>query len=133
MTSILPRRRVVFPGLIDWLDNPWLFGERNAMRLEENVTKDAYVLRAELPGFDPGEHIHVTAEAGMLTITAEREADPEGPEHSEFRYGTFCRSVSLPERADTAKISARYVDGILEVTVPIEQPGKPVEIKVGKG
>jgi HSP20 family protein len=131
MTSMMPRGRAFFPGLTDWMDNPWPF-QRNLVRIEETVEGEEYIVRAELPGFDPKEHIHVTTEGTLLTISAERESRLKESGQSEFRYGSFSRTVSLPEGADTSKIAASYTDGILEVTVPIEkrEPGKPVQIKV---
>lgn len=132
MTSMLPRGRTLFPGLIDWLESPWPFGERNLVRVEERVEDGNFIVRAELPGFDPKEHIHVSTEGGLLTISAERESGTKETGHSEFRYGKFSRTVSLPGGADTTKITAKYADGILEVTVPVHlrEPGKTVDIRV---
>ncbi|MFD4196899.1 Hsp20/alpha crystallin family protein [Amycolatopsis thermoflava] len=134
MTSLLPRSRV-FPNIIDWIENPWPFGEHNLVRIEESVDEGAYVVRAELPGFDPEKQVHVTAQHGLLTIAAEREARTKENGRSEFRYGSFSRTVSLPAGADTEKITAKYTDGILEVTVPIQErkTEKPVEVAVDKG
>jgi HSP20 family molecular chaperone IbpA len=134
MASLFPHPRKPFPGLAEWFDNPWPFGERNLIRIEESTGEGRYVVRAELPGFDPEKHIHVSTEGGLLTISAEREAETKEKGHSEFRYGSFNRTVSLPAGADTTKITAKYTDGILEVAVPIEEQeaGKPVEIKIAK-
>lgn len=71
------------------------------------------------------------AERGLLTIAARREAKMQEKGRSEFHYGSFQRTVSLPEGANTAKITAKYHDGVLEVTVPYEQD-KQVEIEVTK-
>ncbi|WP_027946031.1 Hsp20/alpha crystallin family protein [Amycolatopsis taiwanensis] len=132
MTSMLPRGRTLFPGLIDWLESPWPFGERNLVRVEERVGDGNYIVRAELPGFDPNEHIHVSTEGGVLTIDAERESSTKEAAHSEFRYGKFHRAVSLPEGADTTKITAKYTDGILEITIPVQlhEHGKTVDVRV---
>lgn len=134
MSSILPRNRTLFPSLIDWLDTRLPFGERNPMRIEERMEDGKYLVRAELPGLDPDKNIHVTTEGGLLTITAERESRVQQAGHSEFRYGSFSRTVSLPEGADPNGITARYTNGILEVTVPVERraPAKPVEITVSQ-
>ena len=133
MTSLIPRTRTVFPGLAEWFDVAWPFAEHNLVRVEETVDGGKYTVRAELPGFDPEKGIHVTAERGLLTIAAEREAKTEEKGHSEFHYGSFRRTVTLPAGADTTKITASYTDGILEVTVPYQetQQGKQVEIEVG--
>jgi HSP20 family molecular chaperone IbpA len=133
MASLLPRTRNPFPGLAEWFDNPWPFRERNLVRIEDSIGEGRYVVRAELPGFDP-EKIHVIAEGGLLTVSAERESETTEKGRSEFRYGSFSRTVSLPAGADVTKITAKYTDGILEVAVPIEEQeaGKPVEIEIAK-
>ena len=134
MTSMVPHSRALLPGLIDWLETPWPF-ERNLVRIEERMENGNYIVRAELPGFDPKENIHVTAEGRLLTISAERESRAKETGHSEFHYGRFTRTVSLPEGADPTKITADYTNGILEVTIPVQQrePGKTIEIEVGRG
>ncbi|KAA9160207.1 Hsp20 family protein [Amycolatopsis acidicola] len=134
MSSIVPRGRTALPMLAEWFESAWPFTEHSPMRIEEAVEEGKYVLRAELPGFDPDKGIRVTAEGGLLTVEAEREAKTEEKGRSEFRYGSFRRTVSLPRGADTSKIAAKYTDGILEVTVPYaeEKPGKQVEIEVTK-
>jgi len=134
MTSLLPRSRTLIPGLTEWFEGSWPFGEHNLVRIEESVEEGRYLVRAELPGFDPEKNIHVTADGGLLTISAEREAETNEKGRSEFRYGLFARTVSLPAGTDASKITATYTDGILEVTVPFEEhkAGKPVEIEIGK-
>ncbi|MEU6645461.1 Hsp20/alpha crystallin family protein [Saccharomonospora sp. NPDC046836] len=134
MASLQPRYRSVFPNIADWLGGSWLFGERNPVRIEESMGEGKYLVRAELPGFDPARQIHVAAESGLLTISAERESETTEQGRSEFRYGSFSRSVSLPAGADTDHITATYANGILEVAVPIErqEPPKTVQIKVNK-
>ncbi|WIY00363.1 Hsp20/alpha crystallin family protein [Amycolatopsis mongoliensis] len=130
MTSLLPRTRTMFPGLTEWFDAAWPFGERNLVRIEEVAAEGEYVVRAELPGFDPEKDVHVAAENGMLTISAERQARKEEKGRSEFRYGSFSRTVALPRGAETAKIAATYHDGILEVKVPVAQTEATGQIEI---
>ncbi|MER6663903.1 Hsp20/alpha crystallin family protein [Amycolatopsis keratiniphila] len=134
MTSLVSSPRLALPSLAAWLENPWPFAEHNPVRIEESTEDGNYVVRAELPGFDPDKGISVTAHNGLLTIHAEREAKSAEHGRSEFYYGRFSRTVSLPPGAETAKISAKYSDGILEVSVPHkEEPqDKQVKIQVGK-
>ena len=85
------------------------------------VTKDGdVVIRAELPGVKQ-EDVDITLHDNVLTISGERRVEEEeergGYHIRERRYGSFRRSVSLPEGIDESKISARYEDGVLEVTV----------------
>ena len=85
------------------------------------LTKDSdLVIRAELPGVKQ-EDVDISLHDNVLTISGERrdEQDEErgGYHIRERRYGSFSRSVALPEGIDESKISARYEDGVLEVTV----------------
>lgn len=130
MTSLVPRARSLLPTLAEWFDETWPFGEHNIVRIEESVTDRSYTVRAELPGFDPKKDVHVTTDGGLLTISAEREAKSESKGHTEFRYGSFSRTVSLPSGCDTKKIAAKYVDGILEVSMPFKEKAQSKQTEV---
>jgi HSP20 family protein len=134
MNSLVTSPRSAFPALTAWLENPWPFSGTNAMRIEESTQDGRYVVRAELPGFDSDKHIAVTAHGGLLTITADRQARESGNGRSEFSYGTFSRTMALPAGADSSAITAKYTDGILEVSMPhAEHPSdKHVTIQVAK-
>ncbi|WP_127784145.1 Hsp20/alpha crystallin family protein [Rhodococcus sp. X156] len=133
MTSLAPTQRML-PSLAAWLESPWLDSEFKPVRIEERSKDGSYVVRAELPGFDPENNISVTAQDGVLTISAERQESHSDNDRSEFSYGSFRRSIALPQGADTAKISATYQDGILEITMPhdTEPREKKVKIEVKK-
>jgi HSP20 family molecular chaperone IbpA len=64
----------------------------------------------------------VTVSQGVLTISAHRQEETEGKHRSEFRYGAFARSVTLPEGADPEHIRASYDRGVLEVVVGLKDP-----------
>ena len=78
------------------------------------------VVRAELPGVRQ-EDVDITFHNGVLTISGERKAEEEkegsGYYVRERRYGSFRRSLALPEGTDESKINARFQDGVLEVRV----------------
>ena len=78
------------------------------------------VVRAELPGVKQ-EDVDVTFHNGVLTITGERKAEEQkegsGYYVRERRYGSFRRSMTLPQGTDESKIHARFQDGVLEVRV----------------
>jgi HSP20 family molecular chaperone IbpA len=69
----------------------------------------------------PEKDIEITAGGRTLTIHAERREATKEAHRSEFRYGSFTRSVALPDQADTEHITATYDKGILEVRVPVPE------------
>jgi HSP20 family protein len=93
---------------------------------------DDVVLRFDLPGIDP-ESIDLTVDQHVLTIRAERQAQPmDGAEvlASERPHGTFTRRVFLGDTLDTNGISAEYHNGVLELTIPVSERAKPRKIEV---
>jgi HSP20 family molecular chaperone IbpA len=117
--------RALFPGLVDWLESPWAgppqFTAAQSFRVEEVARDNRYVIRAELPGLDPENDIEVTVDGRILTIRAERCRQDNGPDRSEFRYGSLTRLVRLPDTVDAKDVTARYERGILEVSVPARE------------
>ena len=93
------------------------------IRVEEVIDGDALVVRAELPGIDPDKDVDVSITEGELHLRARREEKIEYKDRSsyrsEFRYGSFSRSVPLPEGTTQDDVTATYKDGVLEVRVPI--------------
>src|SRR5215831_16985230 len=123
MSTLTRRDRLgPFMDVFGWLEPPWtiLRPAFHPMRVEDYVEDGSYVLRAELPGVDPEKDIEVTVSKGVLTISAQRQEETEGKHRSEFRYGAFARSVTLPERADEDRIRASYDRGVLEVVVNLK-------------
>lgn len=112
----------------------WLAGEVAGLptiRVEEYVEDGKLVVHAELPGVDPDKDVEVTVHDGLLDIQAERREEEKGKGHSEFRYGTFRRVLTLPVGVAEKDITATYRDGILEVRVPVgkaEAPAKRVRV-----
>ncbi|WP_127475405.1 Hsp20/alpha crystallin family protein [Sulfurivermis fontis] len=94
---------------------------------------DCFLIRADVPGVDP-KAIEVHAENGMLTIKGERESEKkeekEGYKRVERVYGSFFRRFSLPDTADTDKITAKSNNGVLEVRVPKHERVQPRKITV---
>ncbi|MGW3044848.1 Hsp20/alpha crystallin family protein [Kitasatospora sp. NPDC001159] len=104
------------------------------IRVEEFEEAGAYVVRAELPGIDPGKDVEITVEGGVLTVRAERTEERKEKQRSEFRYGSFTRSVRLPERVNEQDITATYDKGVLTVKAPmgrVERQPRRVEVSSG--
>ena len=140
MSTLLRRDpKTVFPDLVDWFEAPFLtlrpyLGQ--PIRVEEYVEGDHYMIRAELAGIDPDKDIEITVGSGYLTISAERSDKIETKHRSEFRYGSFSRTLGLPANADEDAITASYRDGILMISVGLKTEQKPsakkIEIVTGK-
>jgi HSP20 family protein len=129
----LPVRRQPRSWLPDWSDFwsdlwtgfPSLAAMRpsHLIRLEDEVQDGHYLLRAELPGIDPAKDVDITVRDGQLTIKAERSETKETKGRSEFCYGSFTRSVTLPAGASEEDIKATYDKGILTVDVALPERG----------
>jgi HSP20 family protein len=119
MPTLLPR---LFGDVSDWFETEFPLRAGHLIRVEDRLTDNEYVLRAELAGVDPDKDVQIRSANGVLTIHAERREAEQGLNRSEFRYGMLHRSVRLPANADEEHISAKYTNGILEVTVPLTAP-----------
>jgi HSP20 family protein len=101
-------------------------------RVDVRHRDDALVIRADLPGVRQ-EDVEVDVEAGALRIRGERrEEHQEGEGQSkrtEVAYGSFMRTIPLPEGADVDKATAHFSNGVLEVHVPVqERRGRRIEV-----
>lgn len=116
----LPELSEFFAGITPFASLRPIF-ERNLMRIEDEVSEEHYELRAEIPGIDPAGDVHITVTDGQLTVKAERTERVDINSRSEFSYGSFLRTVTLPAGADEEAITASYDRGILTVRVPLSQ------------
>jgi len=110
-----PFRRFLEGDLDSWL------------RVEEYHEGNVLVVKAEVPGINPDTDVDITLTGNQLHIGVRREEKSEHKSkqgyHSEFRYGTFSRSVTLPGGVRQEDVQAAYHDGVLEVRVPLpEEP-----------
>lgn len=105
----------------------------NWLALDVHETADAYTVETDLPGVNP-ENINVTLHENMLTISAETKREERSDNNiiSERRYGSFQRSVRLPNLVDADKVEAHYENGVLRLTLPKSETAKPRQIEVRK-
>jgi HSP20 family protein len=120
-------RRPFWPELSDlvagfpsWASLRPPFGN-HLIRVEDELKDGNYELRAEIPGVDPDKDVDITVRDGLLTIKAQRSEKKESNGRSEFSYGSFLRTVTLPTGADEDAIKASYDKGILTVSVPVTE------------
>ncbi|HEY2502967.1 MAG TPA: Hsp20/alpha crystallin family protein [Mycobacterium sp.] len=119
--SLLPEFSEFFAAFPSFAGIRPMFDTR-LMRLEDETKDGRYEVRAEIPGIDPAKDVDITVRDGQLTIKAERSEKKEFDGRSEFSYGSFVRTVSLPAGADEDDIKATYDKGILAVSVGISEP-----------
>jgi HSP20 family protein len=102
-----------------------------AMDVVENT--DEFVVKATVPGINP-EDLDVSYTGDTLTIKGEikdEKVDEKSQYHlRERRYGSFCRSVTLPNRINADKIDANFENGILTLHLPKAEEVKPKRISI---
>src|SRR4051794_8991509 len=96
-------------------------------------TDTEIVYAFDLPGV-PQDKISVEVEDGTLTVSAERERfgeiSQERYHRFERRFGTFARTVGLPQGVSEDAIKASYNDGVLEIAIPKPEQVKPKKIEI---
>lgn len=110
-----------------------------AMDLVE--TNDHYVLRADLPGLSD-EDVNVQLEDNVLTISGQRTSGQRTSEHDqqeegyyrlERAFGSFSRSLTLPEGVDPDGVQAHFDRGVLEIQIPKPEQKKPRQVQISLG
>jgi HSP20 family protein len=112
------RPGAVFRPDIDILENP-----------------DGYVVYADLPGVDD-KSVDVRLDRGTLTLDGRLATLPEtgwNPIHAEYRIGSYHREFRISEDIDTAAVSARMHNGVLELVLPKSAARRPRAIQVQAG
>jgi HSP20 family protein len=99
-------------------------------------TGEHFVLRADLPGMDQDD-IQIELEDGTLTLSGERKAEHESNGEGYYRveraFGTFARTLTLPQGVDPEAVAASFDRGVLEIRVPKPEARKPRRIEIGSG
>ena len=97
---------------------------------------DAYVVNLELPGVSP-EQVEVAFEQNVLTVRGTMPASHDTSTEGELRLfaaervsGSFERSVRLPEYVDADRIEARFLNGLLTISIPKAEAAKPRRIEL---
>lgn len=97
-------------------------------------TDNELVYAFDLPGI-PEDQISVELEDNALTVSAERERSQEVADERfyrfERRFGTFSRTIGLPQGTTDEKVRADYKNGVLEIHVEKPEQPKPRRIQVG--
>ena len=98
-----------------------------------NETKDAYVVKGELPGVDK-DNVDISIEDNLLVIRGEKKVESDSDDDKYHRkecvYGSFERSFSLPKQVDVNKVEASFNNGVLKLNIPKAEEAKPKQIQV---
>jgi HSP20 family protein len=109
---------------------PWKGGE---LDLDMYETDNEVVVKASIPGVKP-EDIDITITGNNLSIKGETKEESEVKRedylYQERRYGSFSRSVSLPEGLKTDAADANFDNGVLTLKIPKAEEIKPKTVKV---
>jgi len=99
-------------------------------------TDSHFVLRADLPGMSE-EDVNIEVEERVLTVSGERKAEhterKDSYQRIERAFGSFSRSLTLPDGVDPEAVSASFDRGVLEVQIPKPEQRKPRKVSIGVG
>lgn len=130
----------------DFFDRDWMdFSTQNFSRTNTTLPsinikedKDSFEVEMAAPGLEKND-FKIDLDNNLLTISSEKKVENETKENQkftrkEFSYQSFSRSFTLPKNVESDKISAKYENGILKVSIPkIEEDKmkivKQIEIK----
>lgn len=121
---------------VEWAELPAFKKEFNfTPAVEAYVDKEGkrYICRVTLPGVEPKD-VQVQAQGNMLSIHGERKFTRKTREvelmEQEFAYGVFDRTLTLPEGVIVEKLTAEFVNGVLEITAPVAVAALPRKIEI---
>jgi HSP20 family protein len=111
-------------------------GSHQRPAIDSFIDNDRFILRADLPGVDPKD-VEVSVEGNVLTIRGCRVGAAEDAQrdfvHREIKYGSFERTISIPNGVKKEEISAAYRNGVLELTIPLDRAAEVRRVPVLKG
>ena len=100
-----------------------------------STSGDNVIVRVELPGVKTSD-LDVQVLNDVLTIKGERKPIVDNTKATYLRkernYGTFARSIMLPEKVDVEKVTASYKNGVLTMKLPKSAELKPKQVVIKK-
>jgi HSP20 family protein len=98
--------------------------------VDVHETEDEYLVKIDVPGVK-SEDVNLEVNDNVLSISGSRVADETGAAQLVERpYGTFARTLTLPQGVDSDSIQAGYHDGVLELRIPKPAEQKPKKITI---
>ena len=141
MNAIIRKKQSPFNGLWSNILDQDFFGMPSYEHAEHTLPKvniiednNEYKIELAVPGFEKND-FNIEVDDDVLSISLEKEMNATTTYNKrEFNFGSFKRAFNLPESAHSAKISANYTSGILNILIPKKEEAKPIPsriIKVG--
>jgi len=126
-----------FAGFERMFDTLYGRGEdaRRSMPIDIYRKGDRYVVEMDLPGADP-DSIEVSVERNMLNVAAETRSSHENADEQivcERRHARFTRQVYLGDDLDTERVEASFDNGVLTLTIPVNDRAHSRRIEVTTG
>jgi HSP20 family protein len=101
--------------------------------VDVHETQEEYLVKVDLPGVKVDD-VNVEVNDNVLSISGARVADDSAQAQLVERpYGSFVRTLTLPQGVDSDSIEAGYQDGVLELRIPKPAEQKPKKITIGGG
>jgi HSP20 family protein len=126
-TNRLFERSFVFPT--------WSITNANLAPMDVVENEQGYQVKVQLPGVKP-EDIELTVRQNTLTLKGQHSSTKGEKKENwvvkEIRSGSFGRSVTFDKPIDADKIDTSYENGVLTISVPYSEAGKPKKISVKK-
>ncbi len=112
-----------------------LFESEWVPKLDIEEDDDSIDVKAEIPGLDEKD-INVTIENSMLTISGEKKYESKKEDKdrklvvSERKFGSFSRTISLPDGIKADKVKAKFKKGVLNIHIPKDEKAKLKRIQI---
>jgi len=101
--------------------------------MDVSETDDAILVHAEIPGIDPKD-LDISVVGDTLTVRGEKRDETQRKGHNyhrvERRYGSFTRSLTLPAKVDSEKVTAKAHAGVLEIRLPKREEARARRIEI---
>ncbi len=104
---------------------PWLTGGRTEPYIDIQCNDNGFIIRADVPGIN-AENLDIALADSAITITGYKDSECEEGEgflHHECCDGSFCRTIALPQNADTDKANVSFENSVLTIKVPQKNQG----------
>jgi HSP20 family protein len=114
----------------------WGTASTQGVSVPMNVYQDeqGYHIQALLPGVNP-ENVELSVQQNTLTIQGQFQPATKPDQQvnwllQEIGYGSFERSITFPQEIDVDRITTSYEQGVLTISVPISEAGRPKKISI---